>query len=261
MLLCTLEEVLIAKSEKEVTNPARVVSQTTDREGGKLEESLEALLSEIRGRLNILESNLPRRLDAMAVSPTAKLPFKALSYRESLIWRMTELGRSAFESFETDKLASAILLTRAAVETSAALWYLCAKVDAALKAGLVGEIDDFLMRLIMGSKTDPEMPQALNVLTFVDHANKDIEGFRHQYDILSEFSHTNWAGTTGLYSRVDQRSFWTDFGSDTRGNEGPKHVGIINLSVALGMFESSYNHLGDIMPDFIALCESQLNTT
>jgi len=85
-----------------------------------MEESVEDLMAEIRGRVEALEGSLPRRVDPMAVSPTAKLPFKALSYREALIWRMVELSRTAFTSFETDKLAAAILLTRAAVETSAA---------------------------------------------------------------------------------------------------------------------------------------------
>ena len=36
---------------------------------------------------------------------------------------MAQLSRSAVESFEKRKLASAILLTRASMETSAALWY------------------------------------------------------------------------------------------------------------------------------------------
>jgi HJR/Mrr/RecB family endonuclease len=255
ILLRTLEEILAAKSEKDMLSP----NAPAAAEGSASEESLETLLAESRDRLGLLETNLPRRVDPMAVSPTAKLPFKALSYREALIWRMAELSRTALDSFMSDKLASAILLTRAAIETTAALWYLCAKVDAALTAGAVGDIDAYLMRLIMGSKTDPEMPQALNVLTFVDYANKDIEGFRHQYDILSEFAHTNWAGTTGLYSKVDVKSFWTDFGSDVRDNEGPRRIGVINLSVALGMFQRSYNRLADILPAFIALCESELN--
>src|ERR1035438_5677717 len=109
-------------------------------------ESSEELMTEIRGRIETLESSLPKRVDAM-VSPDSKLPFKALLYREALIWRMTELSRGAFENFEKNRLALAILETRAAVETSAALWYLHAKLDATLKAGAVGDVDDFLMKL------------------------------------------------------------------------------------------------------------------
>jgi hypothetical protein len=221
-------------------------------------ESVENLMTEIRERLELLESCLPRRVDAMAVSPTAKIPFKALLYREALIWRMSDLGRSAFEKFAEEKLASAILLTRAAVETSAGLWYLWAKVDGAVNAGTLGDIDDYLMKLVMGSRTHADMPQAISVLTFVDRLEKDAEGFRHQYDILSEFAHPNWAGTALLYSRPDPKNLWTDFGANIRGVEGPKHVGIINLSVALMFFEHTYNSIAELMPAFIALCESQL---
>ena len=47
-------------------------------------ESIETLMNEISGRIELLESSLPRRVDAM-VSPDSKLPFKALLYRAALI--------------------------------------------------------------------------------------------------------------------------------------------------------------------------------
>lgn len=223
-----------------------------------MEKSVEILLSEIRERLKLLECSLPKRVDPMAVSQISKVPFKALLYRGALIWRMAELGRVAFESFENNKLASAILLTRATVETSAALWYLCAKLDATLQSGAVGEIDDYLMKLIMGSKTNLDiMPEAINVLTFVDRVDKDIPGFRHQYDMLSEFAHPNWAGTALLYSKPDPPNLWTDFGANIRAGDSTKQVGVSNLSVALMIFERSYNGVADLMPAFIALCENE----
>jgi hypothetical protein len=86
-----------------------------------MNEPPESLFPEIREGLACLEMRLPRQIDAMAISPVSKLPFKAMLYRAALMWRMTELGRGALEHFEDDKLASAIQLTRAAVETSAAL--------------------------------------------------------------------------------------------------------------------------------------------
>jgi hypothetical protein len=169
---------------------------------------------------------------------------------------MAELSRGAFENFEKDRLALAILETRAAVETCAALWYLHAKLDATLKAGAVGDIDEFLMKLSMGSRTDTDiMPQAISVLTFVDRVEKDVEGFRHQYDLLSEFAHPNWAGTALLYSKPDPPNLWTDFGANIRGIDGPKQVGVLNLSVALMFFERSYNRIADIMPALIELCK------
>jgi hypothetical protein len=228
-----------------------------------MEDSVVSLMDEIRGRLELLESSLPKRVDAMAVSPTSKLPFKVLLYREPLIWRMVELGRAAFENFERDRLVAAIVLVRAAVETSAALWDLCAKVGAAVESDSVGDIDDYLMKLVIGTKTtasttDITLPRPVQVGAFLKQADKDIEGFSHQYGILSEYAHPNWAGTALLYSKTDKGNLVTDLGQNIRQAENTKRVGVINLSVALAMFETSYNSIADLIPAFTKLCESRL---
>src|SRR5262249_31434404 len=215
-----------------------------------MEEDITDLLNEIEGRLTLLESNLPSRNDRASVSLTAKIPFKALDYREALSWRFAELSRSAFEAFKNDKLGTAIILTRAAVETTSALWYLNRKIKTAIELDAVGDIDEYLMRLLMGSKTDPAMPDPINVLTFVKRVDKEANGFLKQYDELSEFAHPNWAGTLLLYSKPNPKKMWTDFGSNMRQVEDIKQVGITNLSVALLIFEHSYNQISDMMPKF-----------
>lgn len=222
-----------------------------------MRKSVELLMNEIRERLESLEASLPERLDAMAVSHS-KLPWKPVLYRETLRWRMAELGRAALENFERDCLAAAIILTRATVEGSAALWHLQGKVAAAIDANELADIDEYLMRLIMGSKTESTLPQAVNVLSFVDRVDKDIPGFRHQYDVLSEYAHPNWAGTSLLYSKHDQERLVTDFGKNVRKLDGPKDIGIVNLSVSLAMFERGCDLLSELMPAFTALCESNL---
>lgn len=225
-------------------------------------------MDEIRDRLELLESILPERVDAMAVSPTSKLPFKVLVYREALIWRMAELGRSAFQSFERDRLVSAIVLTRAAVETSAALWYLYSKVAVAVESNAVDDIDNHLMKLLAGvatvapktdaSKADKTLPRPVKVGAFLKQVEKDIEGFSHQYGILSEYAHPNWSGTVLLYAKHDSENRLTDFGQNIRKGEGTKLIGVVNLSVALAMFETSYNRIADLIPTFTKLCESRL---
>ena len=56
-------------------------------------------------------------------------------------------------NFEGDRLAAAILLTRAAIETTAALWFLLTKLSKAVNAGNIENVDHHLMRLVMGNKT------------------------------------------------------------------------------------------------------------
>src|SRR5260370_34006077 len=110
-------------------------------------------MDEFRRNVELLESSLPKRVDGWALSQMCKLPFKVLGYREALSWRMAELGRAAFEEFEKDRLAAAIMLTRAAVETNPGYWYLCAKVVSYLESVEVGILDGCLCQLIVGIST------------------------------------------------------------------------------------------------------------
>jgi len=222
-------------------------------------ETADSLLAEIGAGVAKLESRLPSSLDAMAVSRTAKLPFKVLSFRETLLWRLSELGRSAFENFEKEHLASAIVLTRAGVETSAALWFLRGKVQTALEKRTVGNLDEHLMRLLMGSRTDPDLPQAINVLNFIDSVNESLGGARHNYDVLSEFAHPNWAGTSGLFATVDMENCRTAFGRNSERTQPPKMVGLFSLSLALDMGDHTYESIGEMIPEFTKLCEQELN--
>lgn len=233
-----------------------------------MEHSVPAVMEKIIGRLESLESNLPARVDAMAVSPMSKLPVKALLYREALIWRIVELGRAAFESLAADKLVAGIVAVRAVVETSAALWYLRVKVAAAVESDDVGNIDDYLMKMYVGMATgnavqdsvptNEQLPRPIRVGSFLEHVEKDLKGFSHQYGMLSEYAHPNWAGTVLLYSKTDTETGVTDFGQNLRRADSTKQLGAINLLVALELFESSYNRISDTLPAFIALCERTL---
>jgi hypothetical protein len=73
-------------------------------------ERIEGQIDEIRETLGILESNLPQQVDGYALSQKSKLPWKVLLYREALIWRIVELGRSALESFLDHRLVSGMSL-------------------------------------------------------------------------------------------------------------------------------------------------------
>lgn len=232
-----------------------------------MEKSIASLMDEIRKNLELLESCLPKRVDGWALSQMSKLPFKVLGYREALAWRMAELGRAAFEEFEKDRLAAAIVLTRAAVETSAALWYLCGKVEASVESAEVGDIDDYLMKMNMGIATDPPTdpetgevvtPRPIKIGKFLDSVEKDIAGFNRQYGYLSEYAHPNWAGTVYLYSKLDKENGAADFGQNIRKTDGTKVTGVGNLSVALLLFERSYNRVSDLVPAFTKLCEERL---
>jgi hypothetical protein len=230
-------------------------------------EKIAALIEEIGDSLALLESTLPRQIDGFALSRESKLPWKVLLYRESLTWRIVELGRSAFESLTSERIVSGIVLTRATVEASAGLWYLTAKVEAVVASKKVGNVDEYLMKLAMGTATEPRgtdlsnddwrMPRPFRIGVFLKQAEKDIEAYSHQYGVLSEFAHPNYAGTVLLYSNTNKETAITDFGRNIREADTAKSIGALNLSVALGMFRERYNRISDLLPAFIGVCEGR----
>jgi hypothetical protein len=231
------------------------------------EQTIATCIHEIAETLAVLESNLPRQIDGFALSHKSKMPWKVLLYREALIWRMVELSKRAFESFTSDQLVCCIVLTRAVLEVSAALWFLCAKVEAVVDSKVVGDVDEYLMKLAMGNATGwPEnsapgaeaMPRPVMVGKMLEQAEKDIEGFSHQYGVLSEYAHPNWAGTVLLYSDTDKQTAITDFGQYMRNAVPTKGIGAGNPSAALRMFQSRYNRISDLLPSFIGLCEANV---
>ena len=219
------------------------------------------LLEEILGRLELLEAYLPRRIEAGGVFRRAKLPFHAVQCREVLAWRFAELAREAYEAIGRDRLAAAVLLTRAVMETAAAQWYLRSRVTKALDSGDLGNIKSCVHRLLLGSRTSEDLPDPINVLSFVDAVNDTVEGFRDQFDHLCEVAHPNWAGTSQLYSQPDAQARAVEFGHNLRGSEGIRSRTVANLSVAMAMFELDYNEIADLMDPFIELCERDLDKT
>lgn len=165
------------------------------------------LLKEVRGLADAIASSLPERIHIAALTLKSKLPFKALSIRELLIHRMSALASPAVELYEAQRVIPAIVLTRATVETLAVLFCLCERITRFLQDKNVSELDSFLMQGLMGSRNDPDLPIAVNVLTSVDRVDKKIEGFRQTYDSLCEYTHPNWAGTLGVFGEIDRDAF------------------------------------------------------
>jgi hypothetical protein len=223
-----------------------------------MSERLSELLDEIKGRVQLLEAHLPGRIDAASTSGRATLPFHTIHCREVLAWRCAELAREAYEAIQRRCLVSGILLTRGVVETVAAQWYLRNKLAHALESKALEDIELCVSGMLLGSRTNPEAPQAINVLNFIDAADKELEGFRHQFDTLCEFAHPNWAGTSLLYSAPDPDARAVHLGRNIRQAESVTMTAAINLSVALAMFEVAYNGIADIMEAFVELCDKQL---
>jgi hypothetical protein len=218
----------------------------------------EKQLDEARARLRIFAKCLPTVVDPASISLSAKIPYKATCFREALIWRAEELGRTACEHYERGDVIAAILLTRGLTETAAAVWYLKELIERQLASGIETDLDEKMMALLMGHKNLRDMPQAINVLKFLDRVDKAIPGFRKSYDSMSEYAHPNWAGTSYVYSKDDRQRILTNFGRGIQPRELHAEWGLKCLVGSLQIFEFAYNEIADLMPRFIAACEADL---
>ena len=108
----------------------------------------------------------------------------------------------------------------------------------------VQRFDNFLMTTLMGSRNNPDLPLATNILSLVDRMDKSIAGVRSTYDSLCECTHPNWAGTMGSFGEIDRRAFELKLGPRSKTGFG---VGVSALSGALMTFEHYYNDLAELM--------------
>lgn len=216
------------------------------------------LLKEIKDRISLITVSLPQSLSPADISCTAKIPYNAIVYRESLIFRIEELARSAVLSYERNDDCAAIILTRAMLESVAANWYLMELIERNQERS-ESDLHDKILRLLLGHKNKQSgMPEAINVMTFLDKVDKRIEGIKSRYENLCEYSHPNWHGTSLLYVKNDYEKLMTTFGKVPE-DLSSTHILLLScLNGALMLFEHSYNKISDMMPDFVRICEENL---
>ncbi len=170
-------------------------------------------LAEAKDRLTKLHERLKKTLDFRSVSKKrAKTPVNALLFLSGIEWRTEEFGRNACEAFDREDIVTAILLTRGVIENAAAAWELM-DLRCSRAAGMSDdEIREYTLRLLLGHKTNDEMPKAVNVLSMLDRAAKTIPNTRDNYERLSEFAHPNWSGVMAAYVRTDKETLSAEFG-------------------------------------------------
>jgi hypothetical protein len=213
-------------------------------------------IAEVRAFADRLRGYLPSEVDVAALGVKSKAPFQLLCTREALIWRTEELARNACDALERNDFAAAALLTRGVTESAGLVWKLMELLDDR-KNYSPQEMNDHLMRALMGWKADPgEFPEAYNVLTLVQRMDRVIEGVFHTYGTLSEIAHPNWSGVLALYGKTDHENFITYFGRALE-NADRNGAMIANaLLGSLGCFEYAYNKISDALPIFLGELES-----
>lgn len=212
-------------------------------------------IDKVRAEITALSAHLPSEVDAFATSNKYKTAMKVHILRESLIWREEELARCALGLLDSEDYVAAALISRAVMETTAAMVYLHGLVDRALEQGMDDALDAKLLGFLTGSKVWHDLPGAINVLTMIDKVEKVIPGYRGHYDFLSEYAHPNWSGTQGAYGIIDHDTAIVTFKKVGRLAEQQRRTVSGVLAGSVGLFTGYYNFLGDLIAPFADIVE------
>lgn len=194
-----------------------------------------------------IAGSLPKELYAGSFTLKSKLPYKACSFREVLIHRVSDLADVSIELFTLGSLVPAFVMARAVVETTAMMHWLHEKAREFLEKKDEDAFDEFLMNGMLGSKDGTTEQISYNILTAIDRLNKDFDGIRAMYDRLCEFTHPNWSGVMGSYSVIEEEKFLLHLGKHHR--KPPIAFGLGPLIACLAIFRDYYNSTAGLLKD------------
>jgi hypothetical protein len=219
-------------------------------------KAMDNALDEARQRVENIRARLPSSVSFADLGVQSQAPYLLLCIRAGLIWRTEELARCACDVLSKDDVAAGILLTRAVIESAALIWRLKETIENRHKY-IPDELRDLLTKMWVGWKNDPEndptLPKAINILTMVNHMNKQFPGVRDRYDEFSEFAHPNWGGVSGLFSATDREPGATKFGRGLRITpSAAKETAAAALRGFLELFEQVDDWISNALPKFIA---------
>ena len=213
-------------------------------------QDADELLDEARELLEAIEAKLPSRIQPRGGETPESNHYRIDSQRQFLAYRICDLSKAGIALLAEEHVVPGLLLVRAMVETSAVLSVLHGQTEDAIEAGELSRVDEQVMKMLLGGRTVDTGYTSTNILTFIDKVSKDYDGFRVAYDHLCEFSHPNWSGCMGSYSRFVPNSAALDLGPLTmedRERGHPFRLALGLLSAGLMIAQDSYEGLGKLL--------------
>lgn len=175
-------------------------------------------------------------------------------WRQVSLRRIVDLAEGAEAFFREGRLVPGCTLTRSVVETVALHYTVWKKLTAHSETGDFHGARTLLMSVVFGrrDKGDDWPNKSVNVLTAINHLDKQFPGFRSEYDRLSEYVHPGLAGGYGIYVRTESAGLRSYFGENPSGLEmGP--WGQVELERALLVAATFNDLLKEMRPGLVAM--------
>lgn len=216
--------------------------------------SSEESLARIKDFLSLFDKRIATSVDKENTSQISKVPYKLLCLRALYQIRICDLGQASHLLYTKKAYLPAFLLTRAVMET-VAMFYVCfSKVSAAVKKTDIDDIDDFLMKALLGTRDGTGSVKHYNALTAVQHVGKRNKAFEELYVGLCEFAHPNWGGVLLAYGeQIDEGHMVI---KTIRDASFADTIGMKPLMASLMLFEEIYHGIEELIPKVTEVCEN-----
>lgn len=186
-------------------------------------------------------------LSRNAVAYKWKAPFRVWELRELTFWREHDLMAQSFALHQQGHGLGARILLRSGFETLATLIYVNLLIQHVLDGDLnFHDFADKTAVLLLGSRNNKVMPDAINILTVLGKCEKRYPGLMKLYDDLSESAHPNYKGLLRGYSTTDYEAYETTFSNRWMELYGERHLDQMRLCIEV--FHHEYN---DVWPDLM----------
>lgn len=142
-------------------------------------------------------------------------------------------------------------MLRSGFETLATLIYVNLLIQLVLDGDLNFHVfADKTAVLLLGSRNNEVMPDAINILTVLGKCDKRYPGLMKLYDDLSESAHPNYEGLLRGYSTTDYEAYETTFSNRWMELHGERHLD--RMMMCMEVFHHEYN---DVWPDLMGKLE------
>lgn len=151
----------------------------------------------------------------------SKIAWKFTVLRQSLTYRLVDLGDAAISQWQEGNTLACIVLGRSFFETVAIVHSIAVSARKALDARDLGSLDKLAMQVSFGGRhpdwTSDGFGKAISVLTALDHLGGELPNARDFYERISELAHPNSQGTDQFYSTIDKKEIKVSLSRHKRG--------------------------------------------
>jgi hypothetical protein len=199
-----------------------------------------------------------------AVAYKWKSLFRVWMLRELAFWREHDLMVQAYVLHRQGHALGARILLRSGFETLATLTYLNLLMQQVLDGKLNFHVfGEKTASLLLGSRNNEEMPDAINILTVLGKCDKRYPGLMEMYEDLSESAHPNYEGLMGGYSTTNRDEYETTFSNRWMELHGERHTDAMDL--CMGTFHHEYDtvwpNLVEHLEEWVEANDAELEAT